>query len=242
MDILYVVGNTGSKWNNNELRYSLRSIDRYGKNIGRVFIATEKLPSFINPEAVVHFAIRDLGQIKHINIMNKVESVMRYSDIADDFLLSSDDHFYIKPTDFDNYPLYHKGEIQERQSTEEYWKSMRDTKEFLVNHGLTTYSTNPHCNTHFNRPLYMANIKLMDDGKKLMYGAEVNSLMGNLMIAQGVEPVLLDDIKIKKFKSRQELLEKIGDAHCFSIYDAALNCGIKEYLRELFPNKSRWEK
>lgn len=240
MDILYVVG-TGSTWKNNELRYSLRSIDRYGKNVGRIFIATEQLPKFINPDAVTHIFIRDLGTIKHLNIMDKIENVMRCSDIADDFLLSSDDHFYIKETDFDNYPLYYKGEIQERRDAVEYWKSLRDTKTFLQSKGLTTYSTNPHCNTHFNRPLYMANIELMNEGKKMMYGAEVNCLMGNLLIKEGVKPEEYSDIKIKSFESREDLLKQLGDTHCFSIYDSALSCGMKDYLREKFPNKSRWE-
>ena len=241
MDILYVVG-TGSKWNNNELRYSLRSIDKNGVNVGRIFIATETLPKFINPEAVTHVCIRDLGKIKHRNIMDKIECVMNYSDIADDFLLSSDDHFYLRETDFDRYPLYHKGEIQERDENAEYWLSMRDTKHLLQQHGLTTYSTNPHCNTHFNRPMFMEHSALIKEGKQLRYGAEVNCLMGNLMIAAGVEPVKYEDIKIKSFKDRKDLLRQLGDTHCFSIYDSALNCGIKEYLREMFPNKSRWEK
>lgn len=240
MDILYVVG-TGSKWNNNELRYSLRSIDKNGVNVGRIFIATETLPKFINPEAVVHICIRDLGKIKHRNIMDKIECVMNYSDIADDFLLSSDDHFYIRETDFDRYPLYHKGEIQERDENAEYWLSMRDTKHLLQQHGLTTYSTNPHCNTHFSRPMFMEHSALMKEGKQLRYGAEVNCLMGNLMIAAGVEPVCYNDIKINSFKNREGLLRQLGDTHCFSIYDSALNYGIKEYLREMFPNKSRWE-
>ena len=241
MDILYVVG-TGSKWNNNELKYSLRSIDKNGVNVGRIFIATETLPKFINPEAVEHICIRDLGKIKHRNIMDKIECVMNYSDIADDFLLSSDDHFYLRETDFDHYPLYHKGEIQERDENAEYWLSMRDTKQLLQQHGLTTYSTNPHCNTHFNRPMFMEHSALMKEGKQLRYGAEVNCLMGNLMIAAGVEPVCYNDIKINSFKNREDLLRQLGDTNCFSIYDSALNCGIKEYLLEMFPNKSRWEK
>ena len=241
MDILYVVG-TGSKWNNNELKYSLRSIDKNGVNVGRIFIATETLPKFINPEAVEHICIRDLGKIKHRNIMDKIECVMYYSDIADDFLLSSDDHFYLRETDFDHYPLYHKGEIQERDENAEYWLSMRDTKQLLQQHGLTTYSTNPHCNTHFNRPMFMEHSALMKEGKQLRYGAEVNCLMGNLMIAAGVEPVCYNDIKINSFKNREDLLRQLGDTNCFSIYDSALNCGIKEYLLEMFPNKSRWEK
>ena len=37
MDILYIVGNF-SKCDDWEFRFSLRSIDKYGKNIGRVFV------------------------------------------------------------------------------------------------------------------------------------------------------------------------------------------------------------
>ena len=50
MDILYVVG-TGSKWDNNELRYSLRSIDKYGINIDRVFIVGTK-PDFCDGKSI----------------------------------------------------------------------------------------------------------------------------------------------------------------------------------------------
>lgn len=240
MDILYVVG-TGSKWNNNELRYSLRSIDKNGMNVGRIFIATETLPKFINPEAVVHICIRDLGKIKHRNIMDKIECVMNYSDIADDFLLSSDDHFYIRETDFDNYPLYYKGEIEDKRDDAEYWRSLRDTKHLLQANGLSVFATNPHCNTHFNRPLYERYKWLIAEGKRLAYCAEVNCLMGNMLIAEGVQPTAYKDVKVLRYDSREELDKMLTDAHCFSIYDSALKCGMKEYLRELFPNKSRWE-
>lgn len=241
MDILYVVGN-GSNWDNNELRYSLRSLEKFGKNVGRIFIATKKLPDFINPETVTHIAVCDESNVKHRNIMCKVEYAMQHSDIADDFLLSSDDHFYIKPTDFDNYPLYHKGEINSRNSFSSYCQSMRNTKIFLERHGMGILSTNPHCNTHFNRPLYMKNIDMMNDAKEVFCGIEVNCLMGNLLIASGVRPVRYRDIKVKRFVSREELLAKLGDTHCFSISDKSLACGMKEYLQELFPNKSKYEK
>lgn len=240
MDILYVVG-TGSKWNNNELRYSLRSIDRFGRNVGRVYIATEHLPAFVNPEKVVHYPIRDLGKIKHLNIMDKIEGVMQHTDIGDDFLLSSDDHFYIRETDFDDYPLYYKGEIEGNRDDTEYWRSLRDTKHLLQVNGLSVFATNPHCNTHFNRPLYERYKWLIAEGKRLAYGAEVNCLMGNILISEGVQPTAYNDVKVRRFGNREELDKMLTDVHCFSIYDSALKCGMKEYLRELFPNKSRWE-
>lgn len=241
MDILYVVGN-GSKWGNNELRYSLRSIDKNGINVGRIFIASEVLPPFVNRETVTHVPVCDPTNIKHLNIMKKVEHTMRNSDIDDNFLLSSDDHFYIKPTDFDNYPLYHKGDIREKLSSQEYWVSLRDTKAFLKQHGLTTYATNGHWNTHFNRPLYMENIALFNAGKKLRYCAEVNCLMGNLLVTSGVKPIEVRDVKIKHVGSIADAIAKIRDSHFFSINDRAFECGIQEYLQQLFPNPSRWEK
>ena len=240
MDILYTLG-TGSNWDNKELLYSLRSIDRYCKNVGRVFIASVELPSFIDPATVTHVPSCDLGEIRHLNIMNKVEEAILHSDIADDFLLSSDDHFYIKPTDFDLYPYYYI-EQPLKPRRQQYWQSVRDTRAFLAAHGLPTYATNPHCNTHFNRPMYIEHMDLMDEAKKLAFGGEVNHLMGNLLIASGVQPVEYRDVKIRRYSDRAELLGKIGDSHCFSISDRALECGMKEYLQELFPDKSRWEK
>lgn len=44
MDILYVIGR-GSKWENNELRYSLRSLEKNGINVGNIFIAATVLAS-----------------------------------------------------------------------------------------------------------------------------------------------------------------------------------------------------
>jgi len=38
MDIVYLMGEGYSKCNYNELRYSLRSIDKYGKNVDRVYV------------------------------------------------------------------------------------------------------------------------------------------------------------------------------------------------------------
>lgn len=39
MDILYIVGKGRSLCDNKELRYSLRSLAKYGKNIDRIFVA-----------------------------------------------------------------------------------------------------------------------------------------------------------------------------------------------------------
>ena len=61
MDIVYIIGK-GSKWNNQELKYSLRSIAKYGINIGKVFIVGYK-PNFVSDE-VIYIPCDDIGEKK----------------------------------------------------------------------------------------------------------------------------------------------------------------------------------
>ena len=98
MDILYVLG-SGSKWNNNELRYSLRSLEKFGKNVSNVYIIGQD-PGFLS-DKVTLVKIGDCFGVKAKNILNKICEAVEYTNIGEEFLLSSDDHFYIKETDFD---------------------------------------------------------------------------------------------------------------------------------------------
>ena len=243
MDILYIVGR-GSGWNNNELRYSLRSLDKHGINVGRIFIAAPELPDFINQKAVTWVPADDPTDRNHKNIQHKVERAIYGSDIGDHFLLSSDDHFYVRDTDFDNYPYYKKGNLP-TQLTENhnngYWESLVNTRKILERFALGTFSTNPHCNTHYDKQAYIENQLLMDTGYLSKAGAEVNCMMGNILAERGAKYQNYRDVKIYHIESREHLLKQIGQNHCFSISDVALEEGMKEYLQELYPNKSRYE-
>ena len=105
MDILYVIGQ-GSKHDNLELRWSLRSISKYGANVGNVIVAGFP-PDWLS-EKVIKIPVRDKYSYKHSNILRCIEEVVDNNIVAGDFLYSSDDHFYVKQTDFDHYPYYIK--------------------------------------------------------------------------------------------------------------------------------------
>ena len=49
-------------------------------------------------------------------------------------------------------------------------------------------------------------------------------------------------MKIKNLKNKEDLITKIGDREVFSISDVAIENGVKEYLEQLFPEKSIYEK
>ena len=239
MDILYIVG-TGSNWYNYELKYSLRSLEKYGKNIDNVAVVGFK-PHFLN-DKIIHIPCEDIGKNKHSRILNKVLTAIKSGKLSDHFLISSDDHFYVKETDFNNFPVYYRREDIEESDGGEYFRSLLETKEFLKQNKLTTYQTNPHCNTHFDVNLYNKYKDLFEAGMKLPDGIEMNCLMGNLMIAEGSTPQFFKDTKIGRFKTKNELIKRIGDTECFSIYDEAIKCGMDKYLKELFPKPSKWEK
>jgi len=112
MDILYLVGEGYSKCNYNELRYSLRSIEKYGKNVDRVYVvgycpewlSDEIIKIPLDSQSLKHSGITE----KHINFITSILYVVDNTDIGNEFLISMDDHFYIRETDFNNYPIYAK--------------------------------------------------------------------------------------------------------------------------------------
>lgn len=244
MDILYIVGN-GSKWGNNELRYSLRSIDMHGHGIDNVYLVGCR-PDFVRSN--VHFIpCADPYERKHKNIMHKIRYAIENSDIADHFLISSDDHFYNKDVDFENYPIYYTKEIPESYDASllknGYYKSMLQTRELLLRHDLPTYQTNPHVNTHFRKDLYLKHRHIFDEAMNLPNGGETNCIMGNLMIADGATPVLFSDSKLSdaRYGDGNLFAERVRDVECFSMSDKALRFGIDKYLSHMFLHKSKYE-
>jgi len=239
MDILYIIG-AGSTWANNELRYSLRSVAKFGKNVGRIFVCGVN-PGILS-DKVTFIPCDDPYDMAHKNIQYKIDYAIRNSDIGEHFLLSSDDHFFVREVDFNEYPLYTKGILPDRtDKNQNYFLSLVETRNLLIKANLTTQQTNPHCDTHITRSVWEKTTDLRVSGMNLPHGVEVNCIIGNQLIADGMKPTPYRDVKIRNFKNIAELKRKIGDNHCFSIYDSAIGCGIEEYLQQLFPTPCEYE-
>lgn len=244
MDILYVLGK-GSKWNNNELRYSLRSIEKFGKNVGNVYVIGHN-PGFLSRNVTV-LQIEDYMDAKHKNILNKIVKAVHYTPVADHFLLSSDDHFYIKETDFDNYPVYCKGllpdVVTEGDKGKNYKKSLVDTRNILNEHGYTQCHFGWHGNTHITKEAITLAKDFIQQSFESTYGYEPTSLLLNVLYAtKPFEIVCRIDLKLDDdINGVDSVIEHIGDSECFSISDAAVKLGVEEYLQQMFPDKSKYE-
>lgn len=251
MDVVYVLG-TGSKWDNNELRYSLRSIAKYGIGLERVIIVGDKLPDFINAAAVhyLHFCDRP-ERSPYQNVFCKIEHVFRSTDLQQ-FLLSSDDHFFIEPVDFNHYPVHYKRDIiPETMSPTvgdiRYRRVMGNTRDCIEQMGMLPRFYEGHTNKLYTRQAWDW---LHDpERRSILYNAVVendgisfNSVMAAaIMRLHPMYPCRKrEDIKLFHLNTPEDE-EILRHGFSFSIYDSAIHTGVAEFLARTFPDRSPWE-
>lgn len=237
MNILYMLG-SGSRWQNNELRFSLRSIAKFGRNVGKVFLIGEK-PDFISGK-VFYEPYKQKIQPPHKNMAELISRAIEAfgSDLGEHFLLAGDDYFYIRETDFDNYPHFKKGELPREVSSgiygdEAYTKCLVDTRRFLEILGRPTGNYTQHCCGHIHADVWRDTKKYLDIAALFVQGVEPTAFHYNFL--SGIDFVPRKDCKIAKAKNREDLLAQIGGRDVFSIYDSAIWQGVAEYLLEKFP-------
>lgn len=251
MDILYVVGKRLSGWDNNELRYSLRSIAKYGKNIRRVYIVGYA-PPFVNrdSEEVVILPFADpTPDNKHYNIMAAIEHAVYNSDIADRFLYSSDDHYYTQPTDFDKYPVYWRGcELPTTMPAKPRWydKTLFSTWEICNAFRLPTHFFAWHGNTHYDKNLFKSRrFELIRKlAQQMPEACEPACLMLNYW--RQADPMTMPPmVAISDSKISTQTVEEIeiaaGIKHCLTTTDA-VGAPMKEWLQKRFPMRCKYER
>lgn len=250
-DILYVVGKGFSEWDNNELRYSLRSIAKNGKNVGRVFVVGY-CPYWLNEEHVTMLPLRDPADgNKHANILRAIDYAVQYSDIGEHFLLSADDHYYTKKTDFDKYPIIWRGEELQTEPVKGrddwYNTTLISTQNVLAAMGLPTHMYCWHGNTWFNGRLWkQQRMELLRRLAVTMPQAcEPTCLMLNYWEATepGTMPkkVIRQDGKVSTKDEAEDVDRKIREKECVSS-TTIVGRGLRERLQKEFPGKCIYER
>ena len=246
MDIVYVIGRE-SKHGNIELRMSLRSIAKYGKNIETVIVAGFP-PAWLSDD-VIKVPVDDKYVYKHSNILMCVEKVVDLGLVNGDFLYSSDDHFYCSEVDFDNYPYYFKGPLRKKVSTIDpfynYHKSLCDTRMLCEKHGFPTRNYSQHCNTHMHSEVIKEIKPILHESYGLPFGVEPTSIVMNAWqtFPDAPEVTKREDVKILQARSIAEIWEQIGDRDCFSIGDSAFaGKAMMSFFKAEYGIKSIFEK
>ena len=251
MDIIYLVGEGCSKCDDNELRYSLRSIEKYGKNVNKVYVAGY-CPEWLSDEIckVPCKQIYDRPQNiiqKHINMLGTLLYTIDNTDISNKFLVSMDDHFYIRETDFDNYPIYAKKVLDnaqlgtKRNPPTKYGQFILKTKKLLEKMNLPTYFFTLHRNMHISKDIMNECRDILENIIDQEVACEpIVFLLNYQYKQQPFEFVTIKDIKIRGENMWWKVNPK--ETEVFSTYNFEVGSKLDTLIGNLFPEKSKYEK
>ena len=130
VSVVYTLGR-GSYWENNELRYSMRSVEKHLSNVRDIVIVG------INPEwtqNVIHIPATDPYKFGASNILHKLIIACKNEQVSDNFLFINDDHFLMKDFDAAAFPYYYYGNLDSfvrRRGMDTYGRACFNSLQFL---------------------------------------------------------------------------------------------------------------
>lgn len=228
-DIVYLL-KTGP---NEELRYSLRSVEKNFK-AGKVIFAGGK-PQDINPDIFIEVA--QTGPTKWANTRRNLLMAVQDSRITEDFWLFNDDFFIMADYDctqaeYDGYILEHIEEIKRRHNgkASAYTKLLAALVKTLQNAGIK----NPK-NYAIHRPMLINKKKALETLERFPSEPMFRALYGNINQIGGHQ--------VKDCKFAPWLRPETDGATVISTEDQVFAAGdIGNYIRATFTEPSRWEK
>ncbi len=225
VDIVYSIKKGGSRWGDNELRYSLRSIEKHLKNYRNIYLIGYK-PDWI--QNVIHIEAKDDNPIPDNNILNKLYKACDHPDISDSFLFFNDDHFLLQDFDAPNFPYFYWATLKTflRNRKDGYGMRVRNTMKYLVGNG----KPEKHFDIHY--PIIYEKAKFKPCFEKLpvtYHGYVIKSIYANTLEIGGAS---IPDCKYTTPPNSVNI--------CFSTHPKPSPIVCK-WLEERFPDKSRYE-
>lgn len=236
IDLVYILGK-GSTWQDNEIRYSLRSLQKNVSDIGKVFIVGEK-PKFLNDQ-IIHIPHKDIYPNKARNIMAKVYRASGDSRISDNFMFWNDDYFALQQFSALNYPHYYKCDLRHSSHINrgEYKLHCESTLKVLVENKLPYKNFDCHYPIIYNKEKMRAMIDSFNWDVK--HGYVLRSMYCNFYGMPG--EFKLDCKNNTPLPTLGVLNKVINGNHFLSIGDNSLNSVMRNFLASQFPLKSKYE-
>lgn len=233
IDVMYPLS-TGSSWDNNEIRYSLRSAAKYFLDIGRVWIAGYK-PEWLT--GVMHIPVADSHRKnKDANLIDKVLAACR-SGISERFVRLSDDQMFLRPIRFDNMWPLHSADLTNKKDSNwgdgSWWRRVKQTRDELVARGhecVKNYDT--HCPMPYDRDQFVTVATQYD--YPAGDGFTINTLYCNAAQVGGVP------VRGWKYTARancadtERIRREIERKTYLGYSDAGLTDAFKQVLAEMF--------
>lgn len=233
--IVYILG-SGSKWNNNEIRYSLRSIEKKFENHERIFIIG-RCPGWAERSLITHIPADDIYDNKLKNAVYKISLACQDKRISEEFILMNDDFIFLRKTP--EIKTYTRGALLSAEETHQtrsgyYFKAINNTRKILRDLCVKTeINFEIHYPMIFEKKNFLKMIGLIDFKSQ---GLLFRSIYGNLFEVKGL---LRSDFKLYDISELEDL--KKGE---FISTDnrVVFEPEFQKWIKRKFNQKSKYER
>lgn len=241
VDLVYVLGK-GSRWQDNEIRFSLRSVSKNLKNVDNIFIVGE-IPDFV--KNCIHVPCADIFDPAinaDGNMAHKLLTICRRKDLSDDFLFMNDDFIINQPIAANKIPWLHKGDMAGQPPS--YWTSqfyrhrLKRTFDELNARGMATLQYDYHAPMLMNKHSFISVMEKFDYSRDIGY--TFRSLYGNSLELPAI-PILNQKVTVFKFYTLEKINSKTFNINFVGYNDQGLNDSFKWWLIDSFPSKCKYE-
>lgn len=235
MTILYPLGN-GSVWNNQELRFSFRSLE-FVKGLESVFVVGTD-PGFLSYNVTFIPTYHNFAN-PAAGIFANLLAACQDERMPERFLYATDDLFFCAEIEAVNFSYYHLGEIKDRlkNCSSEYYNHLFTTQNELKKRGFPTLNFDSHFPMIVEKAKVLELAEMYDWNR--MHGFTFKSTYCNTF---GIGGEFRQDCKVNAPHGLDWWVQFCSERECFSIGDSALNGGgLIEFLRKFWKKKSKFE-
>lgn len=220
-----------------QLRYTLRSLQKYLSGIGEVFIFgkspawVKNVTTILTPE--IDWSFDKIYQ-KERAIYEKVRLACYNDQVSDDFLFMNDDHFLLMRFDASAFPAYFQGHTRDYLNRPDiYVNTLQNTEELVP--GAKYFDVHAPC--LYNSTKFIEAMEGLDWAKK--FGYCIKTVYHHAWRIEGWKS---KDLKIKIPLSEDQIRQCLYTRIWFSTADSAINPAMVSFLNQLYPAKSIYEK
>lgn len=218
----------GSRNNDLELRYCLRSIENYLTGYGDIFIVGE-YPDWL--QGCIHIPCPDYGDKtydKERNIFGKILEACADDRVTDNFMFMNDDHYLRETNEAGKFPYYYEGLLTWKRTVTDYKHTVQNTVNLI---GGDALYADIHCPIIYNKKSFST---LASYDWSVSFGYCIKTLYCKMFVRSWMTPQ--KDCKL------DDQIKCVDGRPWFSIGDKAFRWDVRALLQELYPNPSKFEK
>jgi hypothetical protein len=227
----------GSRNNDIELRYCLRSIEKHLSGYGDIFLIGHK-PKWVNN--VIHIPAEDEQRTwwKERNIYRKILLACEDPRVSDDFLFMNDDHYLLADFVAGEFPYYYEAFLSRITIRDDQYGATARNTAALFNHNPCHYDI--HCPIVYNKEVFKLAFEGVDWEKK--HGYCIKTVYCNYLFKH-FEHREYPDLKIDQPLSIDKIAALLNVRSWFSIGNKSLDLGgsMAGVLEQLYKTKSKFE-